>query len=264
MFGLWTYSVHFHLEQSKMSWTQNNVFNSSVNLGTPTTRISRTCSLSQVTFVRMAVLCISPAQILQHRKMQNIVCSFPKCKSCAPTCLFGGKRNSRDENKGFSWDSLKDAFRGLRREKTVQDMFRDQMRQQEFGGDGNPPWSGGGGGSGGSGDMEDEGFAGILDETLQVVLATLAFIFVYIYIIKGAELTMLARDYIKYRLGSVPSLRLKRVMDRWKRALDKVSYMTEESDDWLIPSIVLTPTWWHRPEEIVRHMKKKKRAHRRN
>lgn len=242
-----------------MSCPQGNVFNTNVKLGIPAMRLSRTSSLSWVPFVHVATSCISPTQTLKHHKMPSIVRGFPKYKACAPICLFGGKGNSRGENKSFSWDSLKDALKGLRKEKTVQEMLRDQMRQREFGGgdggDGNPPGSGGGSSDG----TEDEGFAGVLDETLQVILATLAFLFLYIYIIKGAELTKLARDYIKYLFGGVASMRLKRVMDKWKRAYDKFSWTTEESEDWLVRRIVMTPTWWHRPEEIVRVIKMKRR-----
>ncbi|KAH0460251.1 hypothetical protein IEQ34_010914 [Dendrobium chrysotoxum] len=244
-----------------MSFTQSNVFNSTVNLSIPGIRLSRTCSVSRVSFVHVATSCLSPTQKFKHHKMPSIVRSFPKYKAGSQICLFGGKGNSRGENKTFSWDSLKDALKGLRKEKTIQEMLRDQMRQREFGGDGgdgNPPGRGGGGADG----TEDEGFAGVLDETLQVVLATLAFLFVYINIIKGAELTKLARDYIRYLFGGVPSMRLKRVMDKWKRAYDKLSWTEEESEDWLVRKILVTPTWWHRPEEIVRVMKRKMRESR--
>ncbi|PKU70164.1 uncharacterized protein LOC110095555 [Dendrobium catenatum] len=240
-----------------MSCTHSNVFNTTLKLSIPATRLSRTCSVSRVSFLHVATSCISPTQTFKHHKMPSIVHSFPKRKACAPICLFGGQGNSRGENKSFSWDSLKDALKGLRKEKTIQEMLRDQMRKGEFGGDsgdGNPPGRGGGGGSDGT---EDEGFAGVLDETLQVVLATIAFLFVYMNIIKGAELTKLARDYIKYLLGGVPTMRLKRVMDKWKRAFEKLSWTEEESEDWLVRKIVMTPTWWHRPEEIVRVMKRK-------
>lgn len=248
-----------------MSCTQNNVFNTTVKLViTPSMRLNRMYPLSGVSFVHMAALCVSPTQTLKHHKMPSIGHCFPKYKACSPICLFGGKGNSRGENKAFSWDSLKDALRSLRGEKTVQDMLRDRMRQPAFSGDdddGNPPGGGSGGGDGGDGfdGAEDEGFAGILDETLQVILATLAFIFVYIYIIKGAELSKLARDYIKYLLGGASSSRLKRAMDKWKRTYDELSWTTVESDDWLIRLIVMTPTWWHRPQEIIRVMKKKKK-----
>lgn len=238
-----------------MSCTQNNVFNTTV-------RFSTTCSLSRVTSVHMAVLCIPPSQIPKHHKMPRIVKTFPKCRTCAPICFFGGKGNTSGESKVFSWDSLKDALRGLKKEKTIQDMLRDQMRQREFGdvgGDGNPPGSGGGGG--GFDGTEDEGFAGFLDETLQVVMATLAFIFVYIYIIKGSELAKLGRDYITYLLGGVPSMRLKKILDKWKRASDNLSWTPEkEGDDRLVRSILMTPTWWHRPQEIARVLKTNMRA----
>lgn len=66
---------------------------------------------------------------------------------------------------------------GFKKEPTVQDLLRKQMQEREFddgdGGAGNRP----GGGGDGSGGSEDEGFAGIWDEFVQVFLATVGFIF---------------------------------------------------------------------------------------
>ncbi|KAG1331286.1 putative Autophagy-related protein 3 [Cocos nucifera] len=83
-------------------------------------------------------------------------------------------------------ESLKKAMEGVKQEKSVQDMLKQQMQEWKFwgGGDkGNPPRGGGGGGSSGSdGDGEgaphDESSADTFDEIVQVVLATMGFIFV--------------------------------------------------------------------------------------
>ena len=66
---------------------------------------------------------------------------------------------------------------------SIEDVLRKQIKKGEFiedkDGSGKPPRGGGGGGHGGPGDFsgleDDEGYSGILDETLQVILATLGF-----------------------------------------------------------------------------------------
>lgn len=79
----------------------------------------------------------------------------------------------------------------LKKESSIEDVLRQQIEKNEFyedkdsgtrgggsGGGGNS--GGGGGGADPSGGSEDEGFAGIIDETLQVILATIGFIFLVI------------------------------------------------------------------------------------
>ena len=60
----------------------------------------------------------------------------------------------------------------------MEDLLTEQMRRQEFGGnggDGGPP----GGHSGdGSDDQEDQNLPAIMDEVRQVILATIGFILV--------------------------------------------------------------------------------------
>lgn len=75
-------------------------------------------------------------------------------------------------------------MKNLKKEPSVEDLLRQQIEKQEFyeddGGSsgGNRP----GGGDGDSGGTDDEGLTGILDELLQVILATLGFIFLVIYV----------------------------------------------------------------------------------
>lgn len=78
----------------------------------------------------------------------------------------------------------------LKKERSIEDVLRRQIEKKEFYEDKDGGTRGGGGssGSGGGGSggadrssgSEDEGSAGIIDETLQVILATLGFIFLVI------------------------------------------------------------------------------------
>lgn len=82
----------------------------------------------------------------------------------------------------------------LKKESSIEDVLRKQIEKKEFyedkdsgtrgggSGGGGSRGSGGGGGGGaeGSSGSEDEGFDGIIDETLQVILATIGFVFLVI------------------------------------------------------------------------------------
>lgn len=145
----------------------------------------------------------------------------------------------------------------FRKDQSVEDLLRRQIEKQEFyddGGSGKGP-RGGAGGSGGSGGgssgNDDEGFAGIVDETLQVVLATLGFIFLYIYIISGEELFRLAKDYLKYLFGGSQSVRLRRAMYQWGRFYKKLTEKKEVDKYWLEKEIINTSTWWDSPEKYT-------------
>ncbi|XP_061369031.1 uncharacterized protein LOC133311915 [Gastrolobium bilobum] len=143
--------------------------------------------------------------------------NMPSLKSRQPlhVCLAGGQ-GMMENNEDSQWKSLEKAMEQFKG-KSIEDMLRQQIQKGEYydnGGSGAKPPGGQGGGGGGSG---DGGFAGMSDETLQVILATIGFIFLYIYVINGVELAKLARDFIKYKLGGNQSVRLKRAMYKWTR-----------------------------------------------
>ncbi|XP_050214797.1 uncharacterized protein LOC126665904 [Mercurialis annua] len=164
-------------------------------------------------------------------------------------CLFGGKDKS-EGNKEPSWsfEKVMQNFKG----QSVEDVLNQQIKKQEFydGGSGKiPPRDGGGSGGDGSGGSEDGGLAGVMDETLQVVLATIGFIFLYVYIINGEELTRLAKDYIKYLLKGSQSVRLRRAMNKWKKFYQQLTEVELVDKFWLEKAIVNTPTVYNSPSK---------------
>ncbi|KAM0946567.1 hypothetical protein DsansV1_C09g0096321 [Dioscorea sansibarensis] len=209
---------------------------------------------SRYTSLHAVFSCGSSAPRFQHHKPLRVLRSVPLYRGGSPVCVFGGKGDTEGDKEAFSWDSLKKAMEGFKKEPSVQDLLKQQMQEQEFGGGDGGDIPRGDGDGDGDGDSEDEGFAGIWDEVVQVFLATVAFIFVYIYMIRGAELIRLVRDYIKYLLGGKASYRLERAMRQWQKLYKSMVRTEVVMDDWLERAIVTTPTWYYKPEELYRRM----------
>ncbi|KAK4786849.1 hypothetical protein SAY86_010682 [Trapa natans] len=129
--------------------------------------------------------------------------------------------------EGSAWKSLENAIECFGKDQSIEDVLRQQIEKQEFYDDGSrggkPPRQGGGGG-GDSGGGEDDGHS---DETLQVVLGTLGFILLYVFIITGEELARLAKDYIKYLFGGNKSVRLRKAMYEWGRFFGRMTQSWE-------------------------------------
>lgn len=177
-----------------------------------------------------------------------------KYQQSMPVCLFGGKGKTGGENGGSPWNAFQNIL-GRFKGKSVEDVLRQQIEKKEFyddGGKGKKPPSGGGGGNSGDGSGEDEGLGEIIDETVQVILATMGFIFMYVYIISGEEMARLAKDYIKYLFGGSQSARLKRAMYKWGRFYKKLTEKKVVDPFWLEKAIINTPTWWDSPEKYRR------------
>ncbi|XP_021907090.1 uncharacterized protein LOC110821532 [Carica papaya] len=192
--------------------------------------------------------------VLKHR---NHVPAM-KYQRGAPVCLLGGKDKSEGSDEISPWKAIEKAMGN----QSVEDLLRQQMKKQEYYDEGsgkNPPGGGGGGNGGRGGDgsegPEDEGFTGIMDETLQVVLATMGFIFLYAYIITGEELARLAKDYIKFLFSGSKSVRLTRAMNRIKRFFDRLTEKKVNDKYWLEKAIINTPTLYDSPEKYRRIMR---------
>uniref|UniRef100_A0A803M7Z9 Glycine-rich protein n=2 Tax=Chenopodium quinoa TaxID=63459 RepID=A0A803M7Z9_CHEQI len=185
-----------------------------------------------------------------------------KCKQSMPICLSGGEARAGNGNQEPLWKSFGKAIENLGKKPSVEDLLKQQIEKREFYDEGgNPPGGrggGSGGGGGGFGDLggsEEEGFSGVLDETVQVILATFGFIFLYMYIINGAEMTRLAKDYIKYVFGGKKSIRLSRALYQWESFCKNLTEKKETDRYWLERAIIRTPTWWDSPEKYRRILK---------
>ncbi|KAK0607974.1 hypothetical protein LWI29_023438 [Acer saccharum] len=166
-----------------------------------------------------------------------------------PLCLMGGKDRAEDE--GAAWKSFGKAMEKFSKGQSIEDVLRQQVENKEYhvGGNGgkNPPRGRGGGGRDGSGgSSEDEG---VMNETMQVILATIGFIFLYIYIIRGEELTRLGKDYIRYLYGGHKSIRLKNAMYSWERFWKQLGEKVMYDKNWLEKLIINTQTWYNSPDK---------------
>ncbi|XVF46926.1 hypothetical protein PTKIN_Ptkin03bG0067400 [Pterospermum kingtungense] len=191
------------------------------------------------------------APLLKHQRYA----SLSKCRQGTPLCRLGGQDKPAGDNEGSPWKAIEKAIGNFGKQQSIEDVLRQQIEKQEFfdeGGGKKPPRGGGGNGGGGedgSGGSEDEGLSGILDETVQVVLATIGFIFLYVYIITGEELARLAKDYIKFLFGGSKSVRLRRAMYKWKRFFEIRTEKKEYDKLWLEKAIITTPTWYDSPDK---------------
>ncbi|CAJ1932476.1 unnamed protein product [Sphenostylis stenocarpa] len=219
---------------------------------------SKTCGLRK-SFVPCCVLLT-----LRARQSFGLKCQ-PISQSRKPLhiCLAGDKGLMGNDDESSPWKSIEKAIGKFKGQNSIEDVLRRQIEKGEYfdsggGGGVKPPVGGGNSGSGdgspdGSGDSEDESLAGMWEENLQVFLATLGFIFLYIYIITGEELTKLARDYIKYLFGGTQSVRLKNAMYQcgilYNSLMPTKVEEDEDSEFWLEEAILDTPTWWHDPSD---------------
>ncbi|KAL5080462.1 hypothetical protein RYX36_008883 [Vicia faba] len=174
---------------------------------------------------------LSRTFLIPRAKSSSGLQCLPVLKSRKPlhVCLAGGK-GMMDNSEDSQRKSLEEAMKDL----------QEKIQKGEYsGGSGSKPPGGrsGGGGGGGIDGSED----GMSDETLQVVFATIGFIFVYVYVINGVELTKLARDFIKYLLGGTQSVRLKRASYKWVRLYKKITGQKEIDENGLENA----PTRWN-------------------
>lgn len=171
-----------------------------------------------------------------------------------PVCASSGKGNPEIDNDPFM-DYLKKAMADAKKPRPIQDVLKEKftkLREQASGGGG-----GNGnrrGGNGGSGGPEDESFKESLDEVVQVILATVAFILVYIHIIRGEELYRLARDYTRYLVTGKRTARLKRSMQQWRGFSEKFMQNEGSQEERYERPAATEPMWWQQPQKFVHLM----------
>ncbi|XP_047947784.1 uncharacterized protein LOC125193892 [Salvia hispanica] len=190
----------------------------------------------------------------------NLTSATSRYQRATTVCLFGGKGKPDNGNEGSPWKAIENAVGNLKKEPSVEELLRQQIQKNEFyddgGSSGKPPGGGDGGGGfgggfGGFGEAEDGGLAGMWDEFSQVILATMGFIFLYIYIIEGEEITVLAKDLLRFLFKRQMSIRLRRLVEEWQDFFQSMKDKPAYDPYWLEREILSTTTWYDHPAKYV-------------
>ncbi|KAG2567121.1 uncharacterized protein LOC120682357 [Panicum virgatum] len=192
---------------------------------------------------------------LQQQLYPRLVLVSACYKRVGPVYASSGKENP--VNDPFSMESLNKAMAQAKRPKSLQNLLREQMdkiRGQGSGGNGGNKNRFGGSG-GGSDGPEDDSFKDSLYEMIQILIATIAFILVYVHIIRGEELYRLARDYTRYLVTGKRTARLKRAMLNWRDFSERITKKdSAQEEDYYGRSISSESTWWQQPKQLARRL----------
>ncbi|KAK7266778.1 hypothetical protein RIF29_19433 [Crotalaria pallida] len=186
---------------------------------------------------------------------------MPVLKSQRPlhVCSAGGK-GMMENNEDSPWKSLEKAMQNFKGQ-SIEDVLRQQIQKGEYyengGNGGKPPGRGGGGGGSGPGGSEDGRFPGMSDETIQVVLATIGFLLLYVCVNDGVELAKLTRDIIKFLFGGGQSPRLRRAIYKWTRLFQNMTEKKEvvkDASEKAPTGWFESPTSWFKPDhgDVIR------------
>ncbi|KAL8468469.1 hypothetical protein ACS0TY_031618 [Phlomoides rotata] len=205
-----------------------------------------------VQFFQLSKTSIPPSNYLGTQfpkvsfKLTSATCRYQRTPI---VCLFGGKGKSGNGNEGSPWKALENVMGNFKKDKSIEDVLKQQIQKQEYYEDGGPPGKppGGGDGGGGFGEAEDGDLSEMWDEFAQVILATLGFIFVYIYILEGEEVTVIAKDLLRFLFTRQKSIRLSRLIEECTSFLERMKVKSEFDPYWLEREIINTPTWYDHP-----------------
>ncbi|KAI5394447.1 uncharacterized protein LOC127097942 [Lathyrus oleraceus] len=218
------------------------------------------------------VIAFQPAISVKNSKSfvipMSVITSFPRIQSISirdePSFRLkslkplraGGKGMSGNNDEDSPWKSLSNAmdkFKG----QSIEEVLRKQIQKGELFDNGEsglkPP---GGGGDGGGGDGSPDGTGGFEDDDdHQVIFATGALIFLYIYLIKGKALRALFLDVLKFIVGRGQSERLQSIMVLLGKVYRGTKQKKVTDEQFLEKAILGTPTWWYDPNDFRRAVK---------
>lgn len=171
-------------------------------------------------------------------------------KRCSSVCYVSGNNNADKADKPSSWNPFE---KGV----GVEDILRQQMQKKEYAdggsGGGGGLFGGGNDGRGDSGDSEGDDLQEMMHEFWQVILATVGFIFLYMLIIDGEEITRMGKDILKFIFTRKKSIRLTRTLDNWGNFFKRLGVKERKDPYWLERAILRTPTWWDGPSKYRRN-----------